>query len=195
MVDRLGAVALLVLLSPLLLVAAVLIWLESGTPVLFRQERIGRDGRPFSIIKFRTMVLGAEQLGAGPLVTVGDARITRVGRLLRRWSFDELPQLLNVLVGGMSLVGPRPTLPYQVAQYTPRQRRRLDVLPGITGWAQIKGRNDLSWPERIELDIWYIDHWSLWLDVRILARTLAVVLRSKAVYTDDMSKFKVSPDG
>ncbi|MFI5212932.1 MAG: sugar transferase [Gemmatimonadales bacterium] len=193
--DRACAIVLLVLLAPVLLLISAIIRLESRGPALFRQERVGRHGRRFRVVKFRTMVAGAEQMGAGPLVAAGDERITRVGHVLRQWSLDELPQLLNVAAGSMSLVGPRPTLSYQVEQYSPRQRRRLEVRPGITGWAQINGRNELTWPERIELDIWYIDHWSLWLDAKILVRTPAQVVSGRSVYTDDMSKFKVRADG
>jgi lipopolysaccharide/colanic/teichoic acid biosynthesis glycosyltransferase len=143
--------------------------------VFFRQRRVGRGGEEFELLKLRTMVVGAERLGAGYAVSEGDPRITRTGRVLRRLSIDELPQLWNVLRGDMSLVGPRPTLAYQVERYTPRQRRRLDVPPGITGWAQIHGRASLPWDERIELDVWYVDNRSLWLDLKILARTPLVL--------------------
>ena len=180
--DRLAAVVLLCLLLPVLLLIAVAILLESGRPVLFVQARVGRQGRPFRAYKFRTMVLGAEQIGLGTTVAAGDDRITRVGVFLRTWSLDELPQLLNVIRGDMSLVGPRPTLEYQVAQYTSFQRRRLEVKPGITGWAQVCGRNALPWAKRIELDVWYVDHFSLALDVRILFRTIGVWLRREGLY-------------
>jgi lipopolysaccharide/colanic/teichoic acid biosynthesis glycosyltransferase len=156
---------------PLLALAAVAIKLEDGGPVLYRQTRVGKDGRDFELVKLRTMVVGAEAQGSGFAIDAGDSRITRVGRALRRLSLDELPQLWNVLRGDMSLVGPRPTLRYQVDQYTERQRRRLDVRPGITGWAQVQGRAALPWAERIELDVWYVEHRSPWLDLRILART------------------------
>ena len=168
--------------SPLLGLAALAVKLEDGGPVLFRQTRVGKDGVDFELLKLRTMVVGAEKLGAGYAVNEGDSRITRTGRILRRLSLDELPQLLNVLRGEMSLIGPRPTLASQVERYTPRQRRRLDVKPGLTGWAQIHGRAALPWAERIELDVWYVEHRSLALDLQILARTVGVLLRSEGVY-------------
>jgi lipopolysaccharide/colanic/teichoic acid biosynthesis glycosyltransferase len=161
----------LVVASPLLALSAVAIALEDGRPVLYRQERVGRNEEPFELLKLRTMVVGAETQGAGFAVDRGDARITRVGRILRKLSLDELPQLWNVLRGDMSLVGPRPTLAYQVERYTPRQHRRLDVKPGLTGWAQIHGRAALPWDERIELDVWYVEHRSPLVDLKILLRT------------------------
>src|SRR5216110_1531950 len=161
----------LVLASPLLGLAALAVKLEDGGPVLYTQTRVGRDGVDFELLKLRTMVVGAEKLGAGYAVNEGDSRITRAGRILRRLSLDELPQLWNVIRGDMSLIGPRPTLRYQVELYTPRQLRRLEVKPGITGWAQIHGRARLPWDERIELDVWYVEHRSPWLDLKILART------------------------
>jgi len=174
-VNRAADVALagagLVLASPLLAVSAVAIALEDGRPVLYRQERVGRNEEPFELLKLRTMVVGAETQGAGFAVDRGDARITRVGGVLRKLSLDELPQLWNVLRGEMSLVGPRPTLAYQVERYTPRQHRRLDVKPGLTGWAQIHGRAALPWDERIELDVWYVEHRSPLVDLKILLRT------------------------
>ena len=151
--------------------AALAVKLEGGGPVLYRQTRVGRDGADFELLKLRTMVQGAETLGAGYAVNEGDPRITRAGRILRRLSLDELPQLWNVIRGEMSVIGPRPTLRYQVERYDERQRRRLDVRPGITGWAQIHGRAALPWAERIELDVWYVEHRSPLLDLRILART------------------------
>jgi lipopolysaccharide/colanic/teichoic acid biosynthesis glycosyltransferase len=157
--------------SPVLALAALAVKLEDRGPVLYRQTRVGRGGRDFELLKLRTMVVGAEQLGAGYAVDRGDARITRVGRVLRRLSLDELPQLWNVVRGDMSIVGPRPTLRYQVEQYDERQRRRLDVKPGITGWAQIHGRATLPWPERIELDVWYVEHRDWKTDLLILLRT------------------------
>jgi lipopolysaccharide/colanic/teichoic acid biosynthesis glycosyltransferase len=169
--DVVGASIALALASPLLAAAAAAIKLEDGGPVLYRQRRVGLKGEEFELLKLRTMVVGAEREGAGWVVDRGDVRITRAGRILRRLSVDEMPQLWNVLRGEMSLVGPRPTLAYQVEQYTPRQRRRLDVKPGITGWAQIHGRARLRWSERIELDVWYVENRSVWLDLRILART------------------------
>lgn len=195
MCDRVVACIALVLLAPAFALIAAAIKVESRGPVFFRQERVGRAGRRFRIWKFRTMVVGAERMGAGYLIETDDLRITRVGRVLRRWSLDELPQLINVLAGEMSLVGPRPTLGYQVEQYDRRQRRRLEVRPGITGWAQVNGRNELSWPERIDLDVWYIDHWSLGLDARILVRTVGTVVSQRSVYVDELSKFEVRRDG
>jgi lipopolysaccharide/colanic/teichoic acid biosynthesis glycosyltransferase len=169
--DVAGALAVLALTSPLLALGALAVKLQDGGPVLFKQVRVGKDGKEFEILKLRTMVVGAERQGAGLAVNRGDPRITAVGRLLRRLSLDELPQLWNVVRGEMSLVGPRPTVRAQVEQYTPRQRRRLEVKPGITGWAQVNGRAALPWEERIELDVWYVEHRSLLLDLKILART------------------------
>jgi len=169
--DVFGATTGLVLTSPLLLLAAVAVKLEDRGPVLYRQLRVGKDGSDFELLKLRTMVVGAESKGAGMAVDKGDARITRTGRVLRRLSLDELPQLWNVVRGEMSVIGPRPTLRYQVERYTDRQRRRLEVKPGITGWAQVHGRAALPWTERIELDVWYVEHRSPRLDLRILAKT------------------------
>jgi lipopolysaccharide/colanic/teichoic acid biosynthesis glycosyltransferase len=169
--DVAGASLALALASPALAIAALAIKLEDGGPVLYRQRRVGQRGEEFELVKLRTMVVGAERQGAGWAVNEGDPRITRAGRLLRRLSLDELPQLWNVVRGDMSLIGPRPTLSYQVERYTPRQRRRLEVKPGITGWAQIHGRARLPWDERIELDVWYVEHRSPWVDLRILLRT------------------------
>lgn len=171
-IDIAAGVALLVVTLPVTLISAVLIKLTSPGPVFYRQVRVGRAGRPFRVFKFRSMVVGAEKMGLGLAVAKDDDRITPVGRILRRLSIDELPQLLNILKGEMSLVGPRPTVPSQVEKYTGHERRRLETRPGITGWAQVKGRNALSWEERIDLDIWYIDHWSLWLDLKILLLTV-----------------------
>jgi lipopolysaccharide/colanic/teichoic acid biosynthesis glycosyltransferase len=172
----------LALTSPLLLLAAVAIRIESPGPVLYRQRRIGLDGEPFEMLKLRTMVQGAEHVGAGLRIDAGDARITRVGALLRRTSLDELPNLLNVLRGEMAIVGPRPTIPRQVEQYSERQRGRLSVKPGITGWAQVNGRASLPWSERIELDLEYVERRSLWLDLKILALTPKLVLGGGGLY-------------
>jgi lipopolysaccharide/colanic/teichoic acid biosynthesis glycosyltransferase len=161
----------LVVSSPLLALSALAVKLDGGGPVLYRQTRVGKDGEDFELLKLRTMVVGAETMGAGFAVNKGDARITRAGRLLRRLSLDELPQLWNVLRGDMSIIGPRPTLRYQVEQYDDRQRRRLEIRPGLTGWAQIHGRAGLPWPERIEYDLWYVDHRSPKTDLLILLRT------------------------
>jgi lipopolysaccharide/colanic/teichoic acid biosynthesis glycosyltransferase len=157
--------------SPVLALAALAVKLTSRGPALYRQTRVGKDGADFELLKLRTMVVGAEAQGAGFAVDRGDVRITPVGRVLRRLSLDELPQLWNVVRGDMSVIGPRPTLRYQVERYTPHQRRRLDVKPGITGWAQVHGRATLPWAERIELDVWYVEHRSPLLDAKILART------------------------
>ncbi len=180
--DRALAALALALSAPLLAVAALAIRLESRGPAIYRQRRVGRRGEPFDLIKLRTMVSGAEWLGTGIVVDQGDPRITRVGALLRRLSLDELPNLLNVLRGEMALVGPRPTIQAQVDQYTDRQHRRLEVRPGITGWAQVNGRAELPWDERIELDIWYVDHRSLALDLRILARTVGLLVSGRGLY-------------
>jgi lipopolysaccharide/colanic/teichoic acid biosynthesis glycosyltransferase len=169
--DVVSAAAGLVLTSPLLAFSALAVKLEDGGPVLYRQTRVGKDGVDFELLKLRTMVVGAETMGAGFAVDRGDPRITRSGRILRKLSLDELPQLWNVVRGDMSLIGPRPTLRYQVDRYDERQRHRLDVLPGITGWAQIHGRTTLPWSERIELDLWYVEHLSWPVDLRILVRT------------------------
>ena len=166
----------LALASPVLALAALAIKLDDRGPVLYRQTRVGKDGQDFELFKLRTMVVGAERQGAGWAVDEGDSRITRVGAFLRRTSIDELPQLLNVFRGEMSLIGPRPTLRYQVERYDERQRRRLEVRPGITGWAQIHGRAELSWPERIELDVWYVEHRSPLVDLKIFLRTPLALL-------------------
>jgi lipopolysaccharide/colanic/teichoic acid biosynthesis glycosyltransferase len=184
--DVVLAAALLVVTAPLLALAAVAIRLESRGPVFYRQLRVGQDGQPFELWKLRTMVPGAESMGAGIYVVEGDSRITRTGRLLRRFSLDELPNLVNVLRGDMSIVGPRPTVQEQVDRYTDRQRRRLEVRPGITGWAQINGRTSLPWPERIELDVWYVEHRSLRLDLRILARTARMLATGHGLYSEDL---------
>jgi lipopolysaccharide/colanic/teichoic acid biosynthesis glycosyltransferase len=180
--DLAIALPLTLVTSPLVALLAVAVRLESPGASIYRQTRVGRDGRPFEIYKLRTMVSGAEFVGAGLAIAEGDARITRLGALLRRYSLDELPNLWNVLRGEMSIVGPRPTLKGQVDVYTPRQRGRLAVKPGITGWAQINGRASLPWPERIELDLWYVEHRSLALDLRILGRTLGQVARGGGIY-------------
>jgi lipopolysaccharide/colanic/teichoic acid biosynthesis glycosyltransferase len=169
--DMAGAALGLAIASPLLALAAIAIKLDDGGPVIYRQRRVGHNGREFDLLKLRTMVVGAETKGAGWAVNKGDPRITSAGRVLRRLSLDELPQLWNVLRGEMSLIGPRPTLAYQVERYTPHQRRRLEVKPGLTGWAQVNGRTKLSWDDRIDLDVWYVDNRSPWVDLKILART------------------------
>jgi lipopolysaccharide/colanic/teichoic acid biosynthesis glycosyltransferase len=179
---------LLLLTAPLLAAAALAIKLESRGPVFYRQWRVGRQAQPFELWKLRTMVPGAEAMGAGIYVVEGDPRITRVGRLLRRFSLDELPNLVNVVRGELALVGPRPTVQEQVDRYSERQRRRLEVKPGITGWAQINGRTSLPWPERIELDVWYVEHRSLRLDLRILARTARLLATGHGLYSDELKQ-------
>jgi lipopolysaccharide/colanic/teichoic acid biosynthesis glycosyltransferase len=180
--DVLIAGPLTLLTAPVVAVLALLIRLESPGPPIYTQTRVGRDGELFAIYKLRTMVRGAEFIGAGLAIQEGDERITRLGAFLRRYSLDELPNLWNVLRGEMSIVGPRPTLAVQVEQYTERQRGRLAVKPGITGWAQINGRASLPWPERIELDLWYVEHRSLRLDLQILGRTMRMVLGGEGIY-------------
>jgi lipopolysaccharide/colanic/teichoic acid biosynthesis glycosyltransferase len=180
--DIVVAGAALVVTSPVLLVAIVAIRLESPGHPIYRQRRIGRDGEPFDMLKLRTMVHGADGIGAGLAINEGDPRITRVGAILRRYSIDELPNLVNVLRGEMSVIGPRPTVPVQVEQYSERQRGRLKVKPGITGWAQINGRAALPWSERIELDLYYVERRSLGLDLKILARSLRLVVSGRGLY-------------
>ena len=186
--DLALALVLLVVTAPLLGLAALAIKLESRGPVFYRQRRVGKDARPFELVKLRTMVPGAETMGAGIYVLEGDARITRVGRLLRRFSLDELPNLINVVRGELAIVGPRPTVQEQVDRYTERQLRRLEVKPGITGWAQVNGRTSLPWPERIELDVWYVDHRSLRLDLRILARTARMLASGHGLYSEELKQ-------
>ena len=180
--DRVLSLLMLGLLAPLLLGITLAVILQSGWPAIFVQSRVGLNGRAFKVYKFRTMVQGAAEKGLMTTVAEHDDRITRIGKFLRKWSLDELPQLVNVLKGDMSLVGPRPTLAHQVSQYTPHQRRRLEMKPGITGWAQVNGRNALPWARRIELDIWYVDHFTPWLDVKIMFRTIGVFVRREGLY-------------
>ena len=186
--DAALAALLLAVTSPLLAVAAIAIKLESRGPVFYRQLRVGRGGAPFELWKLRTMVPGAERMGDGIYVIEGDPRITRVGRLLRRFSLDEIPNLVNVLQGDMAIVGPRPTVQEQVDRYTERQLRRLEVKPGITGWAQVCGRTSLPWPDRIELDVWYVENRSLWLDLRILAKTARMLATGHGLYSEDLKQ-------
>ncbi len=181
-VDATLAAAGLVVLSPVMAALAAVILVEDGMPVLFRQERAGLDGEPFTILKFRTMVRDATAQGDGFAVNAGDERILRCGDMYRRFGLDELPQLWNVLRGEMSLVGPRPTLVEQVERYSPRQRLRLRMRPGVTGWSQIHGRTSIPWSRRIELDVWYVEHWSLRLDARILWRTFGQMTRPAEAY-------------
>jgi lipopolysaccharide/colanic/teichoic acid biosynthesis glycosyltransferase len=185
-----GGVAL-VLAAPVIALAMVAIRLESRGHPIYRQRRVGRGGREFDLLKLRTMVAGAEHIGAGLAINEDDTRVTRVGALLRRTSLDELPNLLGVVRGDMSLIGPRPTIPVQVAQYSERQRGRLAIRPGITGWAQVHGRTSLPWSERIELDLFYIEHRSLALDLRILWRTVAIVLGGSGLYKGQTGGWEV----
>ena len=179
-----SGIALIVLL-PIFAIIGIFIKFDSKGPVFFIQERAGKDGKILRAYKLRTMVDNAEKIGLGYEIAKEDNRITRVGKHLR-WGIDELPQLINVFKGEMSLVGPRPALPHQVKRYSEKERRRLEVKPGITGWALVNGRNILSWPERIKLDIWYIDHWSIWLDLKILFKTIWVVIFTReGVYGKD----------
>jgi lipopolysaccharide/colanic/teichoic acid biosynthesis glycosyltransferase len=191
--DIVVAGSALLVASPVLLAAIVAIKVESRGGAFYRQRRVGKDGRPFDVLKLRTMVTGAEHMGAGLAVSEGDTRITRVGRLLRRTSLDEMPNLINVLRGDMAIVGPRPTVPVQVDRYTERQRGRLAVKPGITGWAQVNGRTELPWDERIELDLWYIEHRSWRLDLRILALTVRMVFGGHGLYRGETPAWRDPP--
>jgi lipopolysaccharide/colanic/teichoic acid biosynthesis glycosyltransferase len=191
--DVVVAAAALAVASPFLLLAILAIRLESRGGAFYRQRRVGKDGRQFDVLKLRTMVTGAEHMGAGLAVSEGDTRITRVGRLLRRTSLDEVPNLINVLRGDMAIVGPRPTVPVQVDRYTDRQRGRLKVKPGITGWAQVNGRTELLWDERIELDLWYIEHRSWRLDLQILWRTVRMVLGGEGLYRGEAPAWRDPP--
>jgi lipopolysaccharide/colanic/teichoic acid biosynthesis glycosyltransferase len=192
-VDIILSALALLLSAPAVVLAAVAIRRESPGAVIYRQRRIGLDGRPFDVLKLRTMVHGAEHIGPGLAINENDSRITRVGAFLRRTSLDEVPNLVNVLRGEMSLIGPRPTLPLQVEQYTERQRGRLALRPGITGWAQVNGRASLPWSERIELDLYYIEHRSLALDLKILWRTAALVLGGSGLYKGESGGWQGEP--
>jgi lipopolysaccharide/colanic/teichoic acid biosynthesis glycosyltransferase len=189
-IDVVGGSVALIVTAPVMGVSMLAIRLESRGHPIYRQRRVGKDGRPFDLLKLRTMVDGAENIGARLAINENDPRITRTGALLRRTSLDELPNLLNVVRGDMSFIGPRPTIPVQVAQYTERQRGRLRVKPGITGWAQVNGRTALPWSERIELDLYYIEHRSPTLDLRILWRTVAMVLGGSGLYKGDTGGWK-----
>ena len=193
--DLVVALPLAVVLSPAMAVIALLVRRDSPGPALFRQQRIGYAGRPFTLLKYRTMVVGAEGMGAGLAVVAGDSRITPLGATLRRLSLDELPQLWNIVRGDMSLVGPRPTVASQVARYDARQRGRLAARPGLTGLAQVTGRNAIPWSERIEIDLAYVARWSMRRDLAILARTALVVLRSEGTYKGPRGGFDLPPPG
>jgi lipopolysaccharide/colanic/teichoic acid biosynthesis glycosyltransferase len=192
-VDVTGALVALTLAAPVMAAALVAIRIESRGHPIFRQRRVGRDGEPFELYKLRTMVTGAENLGSGLVVEQGDARITRVGAFLRRTSLDEVPNLLNVLRGEMSLIGPRPTVQVQVDRYDDRQRGRLAVRPGITGWAQVHGRASLPWHDRIELDLWYVEHARFAVDVHILRRTARMVLTGHGLYRGETGGWREPP--
>jgi lipopolysaccharide/colanic/teichoic acid biosynthesis glycosyltransferase len=181
-VDIIFGMLALIVAAPVIVLAMLAIRLESRGHPIYRQRRVGKDGQEFDLLKLRTMVDGAEHVGAGLAINENDPRVTRVGAFLRRTSLDELPNLLGVVRGELSFIGPRPTIPMQVAQYTERQRGRLAIRPGITGWAQVNGRAALPWSERIELDLYYIEHRSLALDARILWRTVAIVLGGSGLY-------------
>jgi lipopolysaccharide/colanic/teichoic acid biosynthesis glycosyltransferase len=193
--DLVGSAVALVLSAPILGLACLAIRAETRGSPIYRQRRVGKNGVPFDLLKLRTMVSGAERMGAGLAVDEGDPRITRVGSFVRRLSLDELPNLVNVLRGEMSLVGPRPTVQVQVSQYTERQLRRLSIEPGITGWAQVKGRAALPWHERIELDLWYIEHWSLRLDLRIIAETVRLLVTGQGLYRGPTGGWRPPPRG
>lgn len=168
-----------------MLILWLLIILISKGPAIYKQERIGRQGEIFTIYKFRTMKEGAEKETAGKYITGNEEVLTSIGKFLRRWALDELPQLFNVLKGDMSIVGPRPALPYQVERYNERQRKRLEMKPGLTGWAQVNGRNKLTWPERIEYDVWYVENWSLWLDFKIMLMTIPALLKKDYAFSNE----------
>jgi lipopolysaccharide/colanic/teichoic acid biosynthesis glycosyltransferase len=188
--DVVVASIALALSSPIIAVAVLAVKIETHGSAIFRQRRVGKDGEPFEMLKIRTMVSGAEFQGAGLALNYGDPRITRVGKVLRRFSIDELPNLVNVLRGEMSIVGPRPTIQVQVDQYTERQRRRLEVKPGLTGWAQVNGRASLPWHERIELDLWYVEHRSFLLDMRIIWRTVEMLITGSGLYKGEKGGWK-----
>ena len=180
--SRLIALVAMVVTAPIVLAAMIAIRIESPGSPIYRQRRVGKDGEPFDMVKLRTMVADAEFMGDGLAVNRGDPRITRVGTFLRRFSIDELPNLVNVVRGEMAIVGPRPTIQAQVDQYTERQMRRLEVKPGLTGWAQINGRASLPWAERIELDVWYVENKGPWLDLKIVLRTIRMLLLGHGIY-------------
>ncbi len=190
--DKVVAFIALIILLPLFLIVAVLIKIDSKGPVFFMQERVGKNGKIFKTFKFRTMVDGADKKTKGIYIDKSNPYVTRVGKILRRTGIDELPQLINVLKGDMSLVGPRPTLEYQVKKYNDFQKKRLLMKPGITGWALVNGRNKLTWNERIKLDVWYVEHWNFWLDLKILFKTVWVVAKGEGLYagrkTDEIAK-------
>jgi len=184
-VDVILSTILILCLMPVLLIISASIKLTSRGPAVFKQVRVGKHGKEFILYKFRTMKVGAEKESMGRYITQDDALMTPLGRFLRRWALDELPQLINVLKGDMSIVGPRPTVKYQVDKYNEFQRKRLLVKPGLTGWAQVNGRNKLNWPERIKYDVWYVENWSLWLDLKIMFMTIPALLRKDFAFADE----------
>ena len=180
--DRVFSLILIIMLTPLFIIISLLVILDSKGAVLFVQERVGKNEKLFKIYKFRTMIPNAISIGSGVYTEENDPRITRIGRFLRKTSLDEIPQLFNIFIGNMSFVGPRPTLEYQVKEYDEFQKRRLLMKPGITGLAQVNGRNSISWPERIKYDVKYVDNWSLLLDLKILFKTIFVVFKKDEIY-------------
>jgi len=182
--DKVLSILMLLILLPVLIVCAIAIKIDSRGPVFFIQERVGKNGKTFKTIKLRTMHVGAHEKTKGRYIAKDELLVARVGRILRRTGIDELPQLMNVLKGEMSLVGPRPTLKYQADKYDEFQKKRLLMKPGITGWALVNGRNKLTWPERIKRDVWYVEHWSLWLDLKILLKTIWVVAKGEGLYSE-----------
>lgn len=180
--DIVVALAVLAVSAPLTILITLMIIIDDGLPVLFMQQRVGRGGRKFRCIKFRTMRIGTGAQGGGLMVSAADARLTRAGRVLRDWTLDEIPQLINVIRGEMSIVGPRPWVEEQAAYCSATEKRRFDMRPGMAGWAWIHGRNHIPFEERIRLDLWYVDHWSLWLDVQILAKAFVLLFRRVGVY-------------
>jgi lipopolysaccharide/colanic/teichoic acid biosynthesis glycosyltransferase len=189
--DKIVSFVALIVLLPIFLVVALLIKIDSKGLVFFLQERVGKDGRIFKTFKFRTMIFGSDKITKATIFDQNCSYITKIGRLLRRLGIDELPQLINVLKGEMSLVGPRPTLPYQVKKYNDFQRKRLLMKPGITSWALIHGRNKLTWSERIKYDVWYVENWSFWLDVKILFKTVWVVAKGEGLYAEEGRKDEI----
>ena len=183
-IDIFASLILMIILAPAFILIALAIKCTSKGPIFFKQKRIGLYGKEFVIYKFRTMKEGAEKETEGKYIAENEEFITPVGKFLRRWALDELPQLFNVLKGDMSIVGPRPTVSYQVERYNERQRKRLEMKPGLTGWAQVNGRNKLTWPERIEYDIWYVENWSLWLDFKIILMTIPALLKKEFAFAD-----------
>ncbi len=183
--DYLCGLILLIILLPVFIIIGILIKLDSKGPVFFKQVRIGKDEKPFVIYKFRSMVDKAEEIGLGQNLSKDDTRITKLGNFLRNWSLDELPQIINIAKGDMSFIGPRPTLEYQVKAYNDVQRKRLLMKPGVTGWAQVNGRNSLTWDKRIEYDVWYVENYSLWLDFKILFKTFKVALLREGLYGEN----------